>query len=172
MNPANNPCPQTLAQFLSRDLAGWRGLTEGCSFQDVASCVPLLPGEGVARLGTDIVEYRFRAAETAGFTEPVRLYFQDDLLALVRSGVWSFDRAECARLLRELGDPPDRLDLSFAMGVIDDGSWVYANRGLTLGVIPDTGIIVSVAAYPPCTLDAFIRRLDDREPPREFRENR
>jgi hypothetical protein len=163
-----NVCKDRLDQFLRRELATLEGLPTTCTEQDVARSRPLRPGEGIAYLGSERVEYRFRVVEAVGFIEPVRLYFGGAALCLVRTGLWSTDRAECERLLRDLGDPQDRLNLAFGMGMIADGEWVYAARGLTLGVIPDTGLIASVAAYPPCSVDKYRRYFYDGEPAREF----
>jgi hypothetical protein len=163
-----NVCKDRLEQFLRRELAGWEGLPKKCAEQDVARSLPLRPGEGIAYLGSERVEYRFRVVEAVGFIEPVRLYFREGALCLVRTGLWSTERAECERLLRDLGDPQDRLNLVFGMGMIADGEWVYAARGLTLGVIPDTGLIAGVAAYRPCSVDKYRRCFYDGEPAREF----
>jgi hypothetical protein len=168
MSEAANACKGRLEQFLRRELAGWHGLPEGCVAEDLPSWVKLRSGEGLAHFGSEIVEYRFRVAEAAGFAEPVRLYFRDGVLCLIRTGLWSTDWSVCERLLRELGDPPDRLDLVFGMGFIAGGERVYATRGLMLGAIPDTGLIANVAGYPPCTLDVYRRRYRDAEPAREF----
>jgi len=89
--------------------------------------------EGLVRLGSEKVEYRVRLTDADAYPEPVRLMSPDEALCLVRTGLFSADRAECERVLRELGDPPDRLDLVFGVGTIADGEWVYAARGLTLG---------------------------------------
>ncbi|HLY03054.1 MAG TPA: hypothetical protein VKR56_11255 [Candidatus Cybelea sp.] len=162
-------CKYRLEQLLRKELADWQGLPEACAEEDVARSFPLRPGEGIAHFGSELVEYRFRVIESAGFTEPVRLYFRDATLRLVRTGLWSTDRAECAQLLRDLGDPPDRLDLTFDVRTIAGGEWVYAARGLTLGVIPDTGLIAAMAAYPPCSIKAYRQSFYDVEPVREFR---
>jgi len=157
-----------LEQFLRRDLAGWKGLLAGCTEQEIARWLPLRPGEGTARLGTDRVEYRFRSIEAPGFTEPLRLHFRDGTLRLARTGLWSTDRTECERLLKDLGEPPDRLDLIFGTDVIANGEWVYASRGLTLAVIPATGLIASAAAFQPCTVRTYQQWLRSDEPMREL----
>lgn len=168
MSPAADLCQGRIEQLLRRELAGWEGLPQACAEQDIARWLPLRSGEGIVHLGSELVQYRFRAVEAAGFTEPVRLHFRDRALCLVRTGLWSTDRAECERLLRDLGAPPDRLNLVFGMGIIADGEWVYPARGLALGVIPDTGLIASLAAFPPCSLNTYRRCFHDAEPAREF----
>jgi hypothetical protein len=168
MTEAANACKGRLEQFFRRELAGWHGLPQQCVAEDLPNSVKLRSGEGLAHFGTAIVEYRFRVADTAGFTEPVRLYFGDGALRLIRTGLWSTDRSVCQGLLRELGDPPDRLDLTFGMGVVARAEWVYATRGLMLAVVSNTGLIANVAGYPPCTLEVYRRRYRDAEPAREF----
>ena len=48
------------------------------------------------------------------------------------------------------------------------GEWVYAARGLMLGVISDTGLIARVACYRPCSVATYRRCLHHAEPAREF----
>ena len=159
-----SPCRSRLEQFLRRDLEGWNGLPHGCAEQEISRWLPLREGEGIVHLGVEMIGYRFRVAETVGFGEPVRLYFQDGTLSLVRTGLWSVDRADCDRLLQVLGEPDARLDLMFGIRLIEAGEWVYATRGLTLGVIPDTGLLATVSVFPPCGVAAYRRRFWDSEP--------
>ena len=168
MSATTDACKGRLEQLLRRDLTGWEGLSEGCAEQDIAQWLPLRPGEGLAHLGSDAVEYRFRVAEAHGLIEPVRLYFSDRTLCLARTGLWSTDRIECERVLRDLGDPPDRLDLVFGVQFIPGGEWLYPARGLTVAVLPDTGLIASVAAYRPTSVDTYRRRFHDSSLVREF----
>ena len=106
MNAEADTCKEHLEQFMRRDLAGWMGLSGQCAEHDVARWLPLREGEGVARLGSDMIEYRFRVTEAGGYAEPVRLMFHDAALCLVRTGLLSTKRTECQRLLHDLGDPP------------------------------------------------------------------
>jgi hypothetical protein len=169
MSTATDVCRIRLERFMRRELADWDGLPQECSERDLEQWLPLRPGEGIVHLGSDIVEYRFRvAADTVGFPEPVRFHFSGGALSLIRTGIWSFDRAECERLLQHLGPPSERLSLMFGMGTIPDGEWVYAAIGLNLGVIPETGLIASVSAYQPCDIDVYLRRFQEIQPVREF----
>jgi hypothetical protein len=158
-----------LEQFLRREVVEWEGLPAKCTEQDLEVWLSLSSGEGIAHLGTDGVQYRFRTVEAIGFTEPVRLYFRGETLRLVRAGLWSSNRLECERVLRSLGDPQARLDLAFGMRLIPDGEWIYESRGLALAVIPDTGLIAYVSAYIPCNVDEYRRYFHDAEFTREFR---
>lgn len=168
MNALTGVCKHRLEQFLRRDLSEWTGVPEACSEADVVNWLNPRPGEGLTHLGTDVIPYRFRVTEAAGFDEPIRVYFRDGALSLVRTGLWSSDREECDRVLKELGEPQARLDLVFGTGVIAGGEWVYAKRGLTVAVSPERGWITSASGYPPCSMDVYLRCLHDHEPVREF----
>jgi len=161
-------CRVPLSRFLSRELSDWRGLPSHCRERDLEALFPLRPGEGATRLGVDLVSYRFRVLEWPGLLEPVHLLFASDILRMLRTGLWSTDRSECDRLLGELGQPDSRVDLAFGVTWIPDGDWVYASRGLTLSVIPDTGLIAGVEAYPPGTLQSYLRSFHNTSPAREF----
>jgi hypothetical protein len=168
VNATADACRSQLEQLLRRDLTGWEGLSHGCTEQDISQWLPLLPGEGLAHLGSDAVEYRFRVVEAGGLIEPVRLYFSDRTLCLARTGLWSTDRIECERVLQGLGDPLDRLDLGFGVQFIPGGEWVYPAQGLTVAVLPDTGLIAGVAAYRPTDVDTYRRCFQESSPVREF----
>jgi hypothetical protein len=155
--------------LLGRDLDGWKGLPEGCSEDDLARWFSLRPGEGMVYLGSEMVAYRFRMADVQGLAEPVQLCFQGETLHLVRTGPWPADPAACRRLLQRLGEPDDRLDLVFGMGTIAAGEWVYAARGLAVGVVPETGVIVGVTGCRACDVATYRRCFHHCEPPREFR---
>ncbi|HTR14953.1 MAG TPA: hypothetical protein VMI72_17310 [Roseiarcus sp.] len=49
--------------------------------------------------------------------------------------------------------------MPFGMRAVANGAWVYGARGLTREVIPETGLIIGVAAYPPCTVENYRRLL-------------
>ena len=161
-------CRAGIESLLRRDLAGWAGLPAGCGEAGVEAWLRLTPGEGVVQLGSERVEYRFRVAPAAGFTEPVRLHFLSSELRLLRTGLWPASRAECERLLGALGEAPDRFDLAFGGRVIPGAEWVYAGQGLALGVLADTGLIASVSAFAPCGADTYLRLFHSAEPVREF----
>ncbi len=159
-----------VGRLLERRLADWSGLGEGCREADLARSLPLREGEGMAHLGSGAEEYRFRVMAPPGFVDAVFLYFRGDVLALVRTDYWSLDAAECAALLEALGEPEHRMELVWKNDAIPDGDRVWPGRGIALGVIPETGIVVRVALFPPCTLADYEARYRSTEPVREFRE--
>jgi hypothetical protein len=169
MIEANQSCKARLRQFLRNELADWSGLPSNCAETDVVQWVSTHPGEGVAHLGSEAIEYRFRAVQPPEPDAVVRLYFRDAVLHLVRTDYGSADRAVHARLLKSLEEPAERLDLAFGTGLIGNGAWIYPARGLMLGVVPDTQQIVRAMAYAPCTVETYRLRLHDAAKAREFR---
>lgn len=168
MSGASTRCEVLLQRFLLRDLADWPGLPSDCAESEVARWLPLLPGAGTAMLGGGVLEYSVRAVAAPDLTEPVRLYFRDGVLRLVRSGLWTADPLACAALLQTLGPPASYLDFALDVGVARGGARLYPARGLMLAVVPATGLIASVEAFPPCGVADYVRQFRDPEPPREF----
>jgi hypothetical protein len=161
-------CRTAVTQFFARDLRGWSGLVEGCPQTDVLTWFRPLEGAGTARLGTDDIDYTVRAVEADGFNEPVMMHFRDEVLALMRTEYWSFHAFECAALLESLGEPSARADLVWRERVHMGAEWVYAERGLTLGVVPQTGLIVTVSAYPAGDPASYLSQFAKRRPGRAF----
>jgi hypothetical protein len=96
------------------------------------------------------------------------LHFRDGDLAAIRTEYWSFDAFECAALLESLGEPQHRLDLLWLDQVHADGEWVYSERGLTLGVVPQSGLIVTASVYPALDQAAYLANFAKVRPGREF----
>ncbi|HEX7241135.1 MAG TPA: hypothetical protein VF263_12755, partial [Longimicrobiaceae bacterium] len=120
--------------------------------------------------GARPVEYAFRVLPHEGFREGVFFHFRDGRLALVACDYWSLDPGESAALLRELGEPPHRLELCWKGEVMAGAERVYPGRGIAVGVIPATGLVARLAVFPPCTLAEYEERYRSTEPAREFRE--
>ena len=161
-------CLQRIDRFLRRDLGGWTGLDPACTAADVAQ-LRFEEGHGIARLGTGNVEYVFRVLRPAGFDEGVTFYFDGEALRVIDTEYWSLDPARCRTLLEELGEPPQRVELRWRDRRIDGGELVFADRGLAIGVLPETGVIVRVAGFAPCPLETYRDRYYHAALAREFR---
>ena len=161
-------CLERIDRFLRRDLGRWTGLDTACTAADVAQ-LPFAEGQGVARLGTSNVEYLFRVLRHAGLDEGVTFYFDGDALRVIETEYWSLDAVRCGALLKELGEPSQRVDLQWRDRRIDGAELVFADRGLAIGVLPETGVIVRVAGFAPCPLETYRDRYYHAALAREFR---
>lgn len=161
-------CQKTIRQFLDHDLEHWAGLAEDCEESQLASWLAFRPGEGITHRGAEFVTYRFRALPQAGFSEGVFFYFEDDRLGFIATESWPVDADGSVELVRSLGEPAHRLDLHWSNMIFDDAELVYADRGLSLGVIPETHAIVMVMVFPPCTLETYLAKYRHTTPTREF----
>lgn len=161
-------CQKTIRQFLDRDLEHWAGLAEGCEESQLESWLEFRPGEGITHRGTEVVAYRFRSLAQPGFGEGVFFYFEKDRLSFIATESWPLNADENVELRRRLGEPAHRLDFCWSNMVFDDAELVYADRGLSIGIIPETQAIAMVMVFPPCTLDVYLAKYRDTTPPREF----
>jgi len=161
-------CRKNIQTFLERKLDQWSGLNADCHESTLHTWLPFNQGAGSAHLGADYVTYTFRAAIYAGFERSVFFYFQKGLLRMIATEYWSFDREECVQIKERLGTPEHQLDFSWRNLKFENGEYVYHNRGLALGVVPDTQLIVSVVVYPPCTLEVYQAKYHNIASTREF----
>jgi hypothetical protein len=167
-----NVCQQNIGVFLGRDIGQWSGLATGCRKEDLSAWLSFNAGEGRAVFGAKHVEYEFRTLTCDGFRENLTFYFRNEELSLIATEFWSFDSEESARLLQQLGDPTHRLDFFWRDEKIENGEWVYVDRGITLGVIPTTQLIAKVMVYPPGTLTDYKESYYDTTLVRELRKTR
>lgn len=162
-------CRSAAERFVAKDLRSWPGLPADCPADGLEDWFPRLVGEGHGTLGSDGLEYRFHAVMADGFPEAVRLYTSRGLLAVIRAEYWAVDPAEIAATLDDLGEPAERQDLVWRYQVIAGGEWVYADRGLAFGVLPETGAIVTAAGFTPCSARVYSRCYAATETTRELR---
>lgn len=161
-------CLERVDRFLRRDLGRWAGLDAACTAADVAQ-LRFEEGQAIARLGRSNVEYVFRVLRHAGFDEGVTFYFDGDALRVIETEYWSLDPGRCGTLLEELGEPAQRVDLQWRDRRVDGGELVFADRGLAIGVLPETGVIVRVAGFAPCPLETYRDHYYHTTLAREFR---
>jgi hypothetical protein len=161
-------CRKTIQTFLQRSISGWRGLPGGCSADAIAGWISFNEGTGRTFRGTDATEYQFRSRKHVGFESEVFFYFHYQRLEFISTEYWSFDSAECIAILEALGSPERRLDFNWTHEVIGSGEWLYAARGISLGVIAATQLIAKVTVFPRCTPEVYCRRFYKTELAREF----
>jgi hypothetical protein len=161
-------CKQNIEQFLQRNIGQWTGLEADCNKVDIMTWYSFNEGEGITYFGTQNAEYTFHSLQYPGFTEGIFFYFDHDKLCCIATEYWSFDKQECAKLLRETGKPMHRLDLYWRNDIIENGEWVHPDKGITLGVIPATKLIIRVIVYPKCTLNTYKSRYYNTRLAREF----
>jgi hypothetical protein len=163
------PDAAALDGLLSREPSRWRGF-ERLPVETALARYPLSASEGAAMLGERPVAYRFRTLARPPGGHPFFFYFAQGRLACISTDYWSLDPAECATILAELGRPPHRLDAVFRDSIMPEADWVFAERGLALCVVPETGLIARRAAYPPCDLATYRDLYRPVETAREWNE--
>jgi hypothetical protein len=163
-----NICEQNIGQFLFRHLDQWSGLSANCKESEIIALFCFNEGEGVTHCGLKNVEYRFRSLPFKGFLQDVYFYFARDQLSHIATEFWSFDRRECADILRLLGEPAHRLEFAWKEQTLADSELLYPDKGIAIGVIPETGLIASVKVFCPCTEQVYKESYWNTKHSREF----
>jgi len=161
-------CEQNIRRFLRRQIGDWAGLNADCGKREVLSAFSFAAGEGVAHYGAKNLEFRFHALPAEGFAEPVFFYFIREQLKLIAAEFWSFYRTECLRVQQQLGEPACRLDFMWQERVIPAAELLYPDRGIAIGLIPDSGLFASVRVFPPCSVGEYQENYWNTKPAREF----
>jgi hypothetical protein len=164
-----SPCQAAIDCYLERRLRDWHGLPVDCLLTDLLSRYPFNDGEGEAELGELPVSYRFRTLSHPAFDHPVFFYAEQDRLSCISSEFWSLDASVSAATLGALGEPDDRLDATFRGTSHARADRVYAGRGLALFVNPESGFIVRLMGFPPCSVESYRERYRPTGIVREFR---
>jgi len=163
-----NICEQNIRRFLFRHIDQWTGLSANCEKSEIIALYSFNEGEGVTHFGLKNVEYQFRSLSFQGFSEGVFFYFFCEQLSHIAAEYWSYDRHECADILQNIGEPADRLDFVWKTQTIADSELLYPDKGIAIGVIPDTGLIALVTVFPPCTEIVYKEKYWNTKHSREF----
>lgn len=162
--PTQSCSDRIRALVLDGDLSGGHGLPAGCTRADAQQVLGAAgtPGSG-ALTG---LTHAWLAYDRPGTEAKVRVWLDDDRVILidVRRPVVA-QRPDALR--RALGEPAERIQAR-----IDPTheEWIYPDRGLTIAVgkglddAADAPPHVSwFAAYPPTTLDDYVKRLGGKD---------
>ena len=159
-------CETARQAITTRRFIGWSGLPRNCS-PEAAFGIALDDSWGSLPLGSALEPARSRLLELGGYYRP---------LAYVRDGVAvAFDAmnpqmdGDWRALAESLGAPDAALDWVFGTVPMTRGERVYAARGITLWLNPETQAVVYVTVYAPATVDVYKQRI---QPPREKRSHR
>lgn len=68
----------------------------------------------------------------------------------------------------QLGEPAHRLDFHWKNQKFSASEFVYTGKGISLSIIPETGVIASVQVFPPCAIEIYESRYYNSSPVREF----
>jgi hypothetical protein len=132
-----------------RNLAAWRGLPSA-SLADITDAFHR-HGDGVGngRLGTHRRDYVLVAAP--GYAEPLRVWLDDGERVLAID----VEYPDLPDLPAGLGTPEDRRDFHWAGLDLTGGELIYASRGITLFVNPETQELLRLAVYPAGSLQEY-----------------
>ncbi len=161
-------CQTTIDAFIGRDFKNWIGLPDGCVERDITKEYSFREGAGATLRGKTQVAYSFRVLSHPGFANGVEFYFSDDKLQFLETEFWSNDPDEYSRIVALVGEPAHRLDFHWRDWCIPSGICLWPRHGISAG-LTQTGLIVCMTVFPPCTREVFEQRYYQISGSREFR---
>jgi hypothetical protein len=150
---------ETLQVFARRDIVAFAGLAHPTTLDDVAAVFDLdRSWHRQEPLGSERRGVDWFAAGAAGFGRGIRVFASDGAVVLLDAP--DVDLSDRPPGLPDMpGEPDARLDTYLGMSRIAGGEWVYARRGLTLCIIPESGVLFRLLAFAPTDLETYSRRL-------------
>jgi hypothetical protein len=131
------------------DLVGWRGELPDFDVPADVSDWALRP------LGDSFERARFRVLELDGFYRPT-INVRDGAVVLFDAAM---PQVDFPALVADLGEPDERHDYTFGTLAVDDGEWIFGERGITVYVNTDPDRVLHVALYAPTTAADYADRL-------------
>lgn len=150
-------CAAARTAIETHKLLGWTGLPADCTPDELFG-IPFDEATwGLHPLGSTRAPSRARLLELPGYHRPLarvrgRHVVMFDAMNPVLSTDWP-------TLAADLGSPDALLDFVFGDVPMPRGEHVYAARGITVFVSPESQRILYVALYPPTTADSYARTL-------------
>ena len=168
MSAVDGSCAAVLERLASGRLADFAGLPGGCKLADVERAWgPAMAHSVAAQLGRDRVKTDHRRFQVSGHDQPARVWHDGDRVLLVDLEYPGLGE-DADSLRKTLGAPDAEESFSWGVLVLEKAEWVYARRGLTLFVNPETREVLRWAAYAPTDAAAYLRRLELRLAEREL----
>ena len=151
--PPESPCAAALLRFAESDLSEWQGLPADCRLADVEELWQPVDTPALhLALGNKRRPATARRFELAP-GRWLRVWSQDGgLIELDVEGPLQLDSAA-------LGEPEARLTAHVGFAAYTGGEWVFARRGLAVGVSPDSGAVHYAAAFAPTSVDTYLQLL-------------
>lgn len=153
MSGTHDSCFAALARVADCTLIDWNGLPPGCRLADLETfCQP------VAAPALDLALGDKREPATArryhcATGRSLRAWSRDGgLVQLDIDGPLPLDPTP-------LGEPEARLTARIGFATYAGGEWVFARRGLAVGVSPDPGVVLYAAVFVPTSVDSYRERI-------------
>jgi hypothetical protein len=152
-------CSEVVEMFARQDFAAWRGLPPDCTVGEVLErFAPQDDWIGFAQLGSDFVAASYRYCRVPSYGTPVRIWFIDERVVELEA----MDLAKMTdvqELADVLGQPPARLDSYLGVVLVENGEWVYPERGLAFSTDSSGQHVSRLSVFASTDLEGYRRRL-------------
>jgi hypothetical protein len=165
-----------LQAFARQDFRNWQGLPKLIQFADVVRLWPVESDwEGTGLLGSEQDEHQYHYVRIRDFDRSGRVWLQQGEVILL-DVEYPPPTASLDELVGQLGEPEGIQDSYLGTLLIEKSEWIYAQRGLTLFVNPETRMLLRMAAFQQSDLESYLRHLRlnlrTRRTPQEVRMGR
>lgn len=163
-----NECKISVDLFLNKEIKKWTGLPNTCSEQNIRLNYLSNGAEGTIYAGEAKVKYNFGVKQHSGFPSGVNFFFSNEMLEIITAEYWSMDTSECREICYALGEPDTKVKFYWRDVVKEKSEWVYHSKGITLDIVPETGVLARVIVYPPCSFESYKQKYYFTDLAREF----
>jgi hypothetical protein len=140
-----------LLAFANLQLDSWQGLPEDCSMADARRAFALSDeDDGRGDLGKERELAYYQSLDD----RPLRIWHRESRVVLLDFENPS-DDFEVSRIL---GPPSAKLSVAWGFATLEDGEWVYPERGLS-AIVLSTGMAAHLYGFTPASVDAYVRSL-------------
>jgi hypothetical protein len=145
-------------RILELDFSGFRGLPSDLRVEDMLRQLPPIaerPGRG--DLGSEFVPTRFWSLRVPSASR-ARAWF-DESGHVTRIDLEAPEDFDWKKQRESWGPVDAVMDGPLGGVVLHDSNFVWARRGLTLMTNEEQSAVISVALYPPSSLDSYLERV-------------
>jgi hypothetical protein len=154
----SDACADALRAIQARDFRSWGGLPPTCTPERIAGVFPREGGsEGRRHLGS--VEASFWPARALEYKEPLEIHVAGGRVVRI-DAVRPDLSGGLAAHLAALGEPAAKRRYYDDVIKIDDGEWVWPERGIAIYLNPDHRFVNRIALFRATDLPTYQRELE------------
>lgn len=144
-----NLCSNAVLAITQADVSTWQGLPQPCQLSNLKQQFKQRRGEGIGSIGQ--IQAPFLMFEVEGFNQPIRVWVEEDTVLIIDMKAIELS-SNLSSILATLGEPEVKLDSYIGTSLIEQGEWVYPNRGIALFMHPQSQRLDHITLFPATTL--------------------
>lgn len=163
-----NNCKRVVDHFIEGKIKDWKGMPPDCSEEEIKLMYAFNEGEGVVYFGDERIKYTFRVLNRQGFEQGINFCFTEGKLTILFAEFSSFMLQQFQEISNAIGQPSFKTNFYLRDEIIKNGEWVYPAKGITVCIIPETGVLAKIIVYPTCSIESYWEKHYHSQPAKEF----